>query len=388
MKLFQRLLVAPAALGLITPIAANATDINLNEISDYSDVESIELVNSFDSDQSNNDLLLAGGEGLAESYDGGFSETTTASFSADFAVGAVDGKGVTTTITDGDEALQATYGFQIDLNTSFTGEDSLDISLDAGNANGSLTEFDLNSASEALTVDGVSYTFPIGNITAFVGDNTDGSSLFTTACVYGGPSNTLDDCGAVMAGITGGGVSIGAGYDFGNGFSAAAGAQFTETGIGTEETNDSAALNLAYSADSYGVSLTIADTGDDGLQGVYTALNGYYSFGNSLNISAGLEVGDLDDPVPTQDETESYFIGINGEVGPGELGAAMGTYGTMRESGLPTVSTIPERMMYEVYYSYALNDGMTITPLIYTVEGEDAADSDETGIMVKTSFSF
>jgi len=388
MKLFQRLLVAPAALGLVTPIAANATEINLNEISDYSDVESIEIINSFESDQSNKNLLLAGGEGLAESYDGSFSETTTASFSADFAVGAVDGKGVTTTITDGDEALQATYGFQIDLSTSFTGEDSLDISLDAGNANGSLTEFDLNSASEALTVDGVSYTFPLGGATAFIGDNTDGSSLFTIACVYGGPSNTLDDCGTVQAGITGGGVSIGGAYEFGNGISAAAGAQFTETGIATDETNDSYALNLAYSADSYGVSLTVAETGDDGLQGVYTAVNGYYSFGNGLNISAGYEVGDLDDPVPTQDETESYFIGINGEVGPGELGAAMGTYGTMRESGLPTHQTIPERLMYEAYYSYPVNDGMTITPLIYTVEGEDAADSDETGIMVKTSFSF
>ena len=124
MKLFQRLLVAPAALGLISPIAANATEINLNEISNYSDVESIELANSFDSDQSNKSLLLAGGEGLADtdSYDGGFSETTTASFSVDFAIGAVDGKDTNTaTPTDGDEDLQAIYGFQIDLNTSFTG---------------------------------------------------------------------------------------------------------------------------------------------------------------------------------------------------------------------------------------------------------------------------
>ena len=189
MKLFQRLLVAPAAIGLISPIAANATEINLNEISNYSDVESIELTNSFDSDQPNKSLLLAGGEGLADtnSYDGGFSETTTASFSVDFAIGAVDGKGVTSTITDGDETLQSAYGFQIDLNTSFTGEDSLDISLDAGNGAGSLTEFDTNSTSEALTVDGVSYTYPLGGATAFVGDNTDGSMLFTTACVYGGP---------------------------------------------------------------------------------------------------------------------------------------------------------------------------------------------------------
>ena len=47
-------------------------------------------------------------------------------------------------------------------------------------------------------------------------------------------------------------------------------------------------------------------------------------------------------------------------------------------------------MMYEIYYSYAVNDGMTITPLIYTKEasGLVAGDQDETGIMVKTSFSF
>ena len=77
-------------------------------------------------------------------------------------------------------------------------------------------------------------------------------------------------------------------------------------------------------------------------------------------------------------------MGINGEVGPGELGAAAGTYGKQVEAA----GTIPDRMMYEIYYSYAVNDGMTITPLIYTKEGINAADEDETGIMVKTSFSF
>merc|ERR1712146_678588 len=65
---------------------------------------------------------------------GSFSETTTASFSADMAIGATDG-------VSGKEAVTASYGFQIDLNTSFTGEDSLDISIDAGNAGtGTLTE--------------------------------------------------------------------------------------------------------------------------------------------------------------------------------------------------------------------------------------------------------
>ena len=48
MKLFQRLLVAPAALGLLTPLAVNATEVKLDEISNYSDLESFEYINSFD----------------------------------------------------------------------------------------------------------------------------------------------------------------------------------------------------------------------------------------------------------------------------------------------------------------------------------------------------
>ena len=278
------------------------------------------------------------------------------------------------------------------MNTSFTGEDSLDISIDAGNAavdangnqTGPLAEFDLNGGGDGLVVDGISYTFPLGGLTAFVGDNTDGSMLFTTACVYGGPSNTLDDCANVTAGITGGGVAMGAAYDFDNGFTTAFGAQFIETGIATDETDDAYALNAAYTADNYGLSITYANIEDGAVNDTYTAFNGYYSFDNGLSISAGYEVGDLDSEPPGEDEAEAFFVGINGEVGPGELGAAMGTYGVQEELN----SSIPDRMMYEVYYSYAVNDGMTITPLIYSVEATDDADEDETGIMVKTSFSF
>ena len=384
MKLFKSLLVAPATLGLLAPVAATANEVT---ISDFTPAEQLAITNS----------RVDGLEARLNNFEAGsFSETTTASFSLDFAVGAVDGSGIETGVTDGTEQLQSTYGFQIDLNTSFTGEDSLDISIDAGNANGQLTQFDLNgpattnaagteTGSDILAVDGVSYTFPLGSVTAFVGDNTDGSLLFTTACAYGGPSNTLDDCGNVTAGITGGGLSIGAAYDFDNGFTTAAGAQFSETGIATDENMDSWALNAAYTDDSYGVSVTYANVEAAGdVNDTYVAFNGYYSFDNGLNISAGYEIGDLDNEPAVEDESEAFFVGVNGEVGPGELGAALGTFGVMEEAA----GTIPDRMMYEVYYSYEVNDGMTITPLIYTVEGVNAADSDETGMMVKTSFSF
>ena len=43
--------------------------------------------------------------------------------------------------------------------------------------------------------------------------------------------------------------------------------------------------------------------------------------------------------------------------------------------------------MYEAFYSYPVNDGMTITPLVYIKE-MSGTTTDETGVMVKTSFSF
>jgi len=383
MKLFKSLLVAPATLGLLAPMSATANEVTIN---DFAPAEQLAVTNS----------RVDGLEARLNNIEAGsFSETTTASFSTDFAIGYLDGKGISTGVTDGDEDLQAVYSFQIDLNTSFTGEDSLDISIDAGNgptdANGStspLAEFDLNNTADALQVDGVSYTFPIGeSLTAIVGDNTDGSALFTTACVYGGPSNTLDDCGNVNAGITNGGTMFGASYDFGNGFTSAvgyAGATTAGEGLMTKETIDAVGANVAYTADQYGLSLTYGEieTGANGVTAnTYTALNGYYSFDNGLNISAGYEVGDIGANATNADESINYFLGVNGEVGPGELGAAFGTSGGQLENQ-------EEELMYEAYYSYPVNDGMTITPLIFIKEQATVGTPDQTGVMVKTSFSF
>ena len=373
MKLFKSLLVAPAALGLLAPMAATANEVT---ISDFTPAEELAITNS----------RVDGLEARMNNIEAGsFSETTTASFSADMAIGAVDG-GTSTT----DDAVEAYYGFQIDLNTSFTGEDSLDISLDAGNAGGAVTEFDLNgTTNEALTVDGVSYTFPLGDATVFVGDNTDGSALFSTACVYGGPSNTLDDCGNVNAGITGGGTAFGASLDFGNGFTGAvgyAGTGSTTSGLLTEEGLDSYGANVAYTGENYGVSITYGMTETDEVGGfeedTATALNAYYtpeSF--PASISFGYEFFVDGSAAATADESTSYFIGLQfDEVGPGTLGTAFGTK-------TPTVEETEDLLMYEVFYSYPINDGMTITPLAYIKEFSGTTD-DETGVMVKTSFSF
>jgi len=380
MKLFKSLLVAPATLGLLAPLAATANEVT---ISDFAPAEELAVTNS----------RIDGLEARLNNFEAGsFSETTTASFSADFAIGAVDGKDVTTTVTDGNEALEAYYGFQIDLSTSFTGEDSLDISLDAGNAGGAVTEFDLNGAhatggSDVLSVDGVSYTFPLGDkVTAFVGDNTDGSLLYSTACVYGGPGNTLDDCGAKQAPLGDvNGTAAGASFDIGNGFTAAvgySGAGSSTSGLFTKEGDDAYGGQLTYTGDSYGASATYANIETSGVDTTYWALNGYWTpsdSGSMPSVSVGYETGDPE--TAGAKDTTQYFVGLQwDEAGPGTFGVALGTDGAFAEDAT-------EYMIYEAFYSYPVNDGMTVTPLIYVREN-DATKSDQTGIMVKTSFSF
>ena len=44
--------------------------------------------------------------------------------------------------------------------------------------------------------------------------------------------------------------------------------------------------------------------------------------------------------------------------------------------------------MYEVFYSYPLNDGMTLTPALFVKETAGTNVDSETGYVVKTSFSF
>ena len=396
MKLFKSLLVAPATLGLLAPMSATANEINLAGVSGYSSSEEVQSISEFNAAEelAVTNSRVDGLEARLNNFEAGsFSETTTASFSADFMIGSVDGLGIETGVTDGDEDVQAIYNFNIGLNTSFTGEDSLDIAIDSGNAPltgttyvGPLAEFDPEGTDDVLTVDGVSYTFPVGdNTTVMVGDNTDGSELFTTACAYGGPSDTLDDCGNVNAAITGGGTMVGASYDFGNGFTAAVGyaGSGSTDGVATEASLDSIGANFAYIQDTYGISLTYgsveATAADDN---VYTALNAYWTPEGYPSFSVGYEIGDLGGQAANADESINYFLGIEfGEVGPGTFGAAIGTSGGQQEGQ-------EEELMYEAYYAYPVNDGMTITPLVFVKEQATAGTPDQTGIMVKTSFSF
>ena len=365
MKLFKSLLVAPAALGLLAPMSASANEVTIN---DFNAAEEIAVTNS----------RVDGLEARFNNLEAGsFSETTTASFSADMAIGAVDGDAT-------GEAVGAVYGFQIDLNTSFTGEDSLDISIDAGGAQASLDLLDLNSGDDSLAVDGISYTFPLGDkTTVFVGESVPGSSLYNTACVYGGVTKQIDDCGNTNAAMDSGSkTAAGASYDFGNGFTVALGYEgegaAAGKGLMTKEGVDIFGGQVTYTGDNYGVSVTYSDyegTNDT----AYTAFNAYYtpdSAGSLPSISGGYETGSVEGGT----DTEQWFVGLQwDEVGAGTLGLGIATDGHQAENA-------SDLYVYEAFYSYPMNDGMTITPVVFIREASSTVD--ETGIAVKASFSF
>jgi len=365
MKLFKSLLVAPATLGLLAPVAVTANEVTIN---DFNAAEEIAVTNS----------RIDGLEARFNNLEAGsFSETTTASFGVDFLVGAVDGSST-------NEATAFSYQMGIGLETSFTGEDSLSATIDIGNGAGAAAGangLNFDSTTDALTLDGLTYTFPLGAATVMVGDNTDISAVYTGACAYSSFTDYMGNCGTGNSvGVGGKGVTAAMSYAFDSGFSLAGGISSPESeilGEGSLALDDDGnngvdlfGIEAAYTADSYGVSVAYSDAEST----TYWGINGMYAF-DFATISAGL---DSENP-ETGDTGTGFFVGLSfPEVGEGSLDLSVGTTGNFADGD-------EEYYMYEASYAYPLNDGMTITPGVAYAETEDG---DVTVFAVKTSFSF
>jgi len=352
MKLFKSLLVAPASLGLLAPMAATANEVTIN---DFNAAEEIAVTNS----------RIDGLEARFNNLEAGsFSETTTASFGVDFLVGAVDGAS--------SEATTFDYQMGIGLETSFTGEDALSATIDIGNASsavGGADGLNFDSTSDVLTLDGLTYTFPLGGATVMVGDNTDISAVYTGACAYSAFTDYMGNCGTgSTVGVGGEGATAAMSYAFDSGFSLAGGVSSTPTSILTEEGSDTFGIEAAYSADSYGLALAYSDAESTTGWGV----NGMYAF-DFATLSAGWE------SVDSGTTAEGLMVGLSfAEVGPGSFEIGMGTTGNFADGDT-------EYYTYEASYAYPINDGVTITPGVYIVEQDG---DDVTGVALKTSFSF
>ena len=337
MKLFQRLLVAPAALGLMAPVAVNA-------------------------DTSN------------------FASTTTLSGSAVFTVGSVADGGT----TDTQEELYMQYAYGLEVSSSFTGDDLFSAGIVTGNASGPLANMD--SAEEgtgALTVDSLFYSFPVGDLSVTAGPLVaQDDVLAATTSAYSGAFRLGAMPYSEAGEETGPGVAVA--YSNDNGVVASAsfisvGGTDSTVGIGADNGDDVTTVTLGYDGDGFGGGLVIASNdGEGGTAGYDTFGGGIYYSPESIDATISVAY-DTTDPETGADATD-LFVGVDYEVGPGTLSAA---YNSTDVDG----SDSEDSTGFEVSYTYSLNDNVTLTPGFFTVEDTSTGD-DDTGVVLETAFSF
>ena len=441
MKLFQKLIAAPAIISLASGFAVNAAEINSTDLSDYSNSNNLVSLGDFKSDtlfpgdwayDSLKDLtnspkfngnsvtrleaaaelsnLIAGGEGLMNGAAigrlsdelgselaimkgrvdglearvngleaGSFSETTTMSGEVGFLLGATD------SATKANDVVQFEYALGIDLDTSFTGEDNLNIGIVTGNGltnvGADKTGLDWGeSESDALVVNDLNYTFPVGAWKVAVGDSMDASKTWPNACSMNNMVDNLGDCGAANSVDLSGNVSLSAatgfgdGWELGLGISGVAGKTDTNsTGLFTKEGTDLFGLALGYEADTFGFTVAYSDKDTAN----YYGLVAYYSPEElPTTFSGGVEVGNPD----SGEDTTQWAFGISTDVGEGTLSANIGTNGPIKDNA-------EEIYAYDLSYEYPLNDSMSITPFVYISE-TTGTTTDTTGAGAFVSFSF
>ena len=441
MKLFQKLIAAPAIISMASGFAVNAAEINSTDLSDYSNSNNLVSLGDFKSDtlfpgdwayDSLKDLtnspkfngnsvtrleaaaelsnLIAGGEGLMNGAAigrlsdelgselaimkgrvdglearvngleaGSFSETTTMSGEVGFLLGATD------SATKANDVVQFEYALGIDLDTSFTGEDNLNIGIVTGNGltnvGADKTGLDWGeSESDALVVNDLNYTFPVGAWKVAVGDSMDASKTWPNACSMNNMVDNLGDCGAANSVDLSGNVSLSAatgfgdGWELGLGISGIAGkTDTTSTGLFTKEGTDLFGLALGYEADTFGFTVAYSDKDTAN----YYGLVAYYSPEElPTTFSGGVEVGNPD----SGEDTTQWAFGISTDVGEGTLSANIGTNGPIKDNA-------EEIYAYDLSYEYPLNDSMSITPFVYISE-TTGTTTDTTGAGAFVSFSF
>ncbi len=462
MKLFQKLIAAPAIISLASGFAVNATEINSQDLSDYSNSSNLVSLGDFKSDtlypgdwayDSLKDLtnspkfngnavsrfeaaaelnnLIAGGEGLINGAAinrlsdelgselaimkgrvdglearvngieaGGFSDTTTMSGTAGFLVGAESKNG------DSGEAAMFEYFYEVDLNTSFTGEDNLNVEFETGNASGTGVGSTLDwgsSNADAIKITDVNYSFPVGEWSFAVGESMDASKTWPNACAVSNTVDSLGDCGAGNSVDLSGDISFSASRAFGDGWEIGLGvsADSAETtrGAFTKEGDDMYGVALGYENDTFGFTVAYSmkektdlesndagsekeggewDAADTQTDATYYGLVGYYSPESApVTFSGGIELTDVEG---TDTDKTQWTIGVSTDLGEGTLAATVGTDGAIADNA-------EERMAYDVSYEYPINDSMSITPFAYIVEQSGSTD-DTTGFGASVSFSF
>ena len=420
------MLVAGATLGLLAPIAAQASDvINLEEMDSYSRSKSSTsrldnktFINEVSEDIANLKGRIDGLEVQQREFEaGGFSDTTTLDGKTIFAVGALENES-----GDLKEGTMFQYTYQMNLNTSFTGDDNLYVRLKSGNSKKNSSPFATSSAGSYLSstntneddlkIDKIWYTFPIGDSnTVWVGPRIENYYMHGASPSIYSPTLKqfkLGGNGAAYGASTN--TGIGWAYNADNGFSLSSNVVSKTagdtTGFLTDDSPTNWSTQIAYTTDSYHISLINAMK-YDWSDSYYSTTLGKARSGNSTNyglrgywrpddsgsavpeISAGYDISTVDDQ---SQDTNAYFVGLTWKdtfQADDKIGVAFGQPQTRDDEDSSPFT-------WEAYYSFKPNDSTEVRPTIFgytDATGDAAADGtnapfDYTGVVLETTFKF
>jgi hypothetical protein len=431
MKLFQQMLVATASVGLIAPIAAQASDVlNIEGMNDYKSSSSSAKRFSSESfvNEVNEELATIKGrvDGLEARQNnfeaGSFSDTTTLDGKAYFTLGAVDYSLASETKS---EATQAMYTYQMNLNTSFTGDDNLYVRIKSGNhADWSKTKTygtylkSGNGNKDVLKVDKIWYEFPVGDRnTVWVGPKIENYYMHgTTPSIYqpitkqftlggnGEAYGASTDTGAGWAYKADNGFAISSNVGTKSNTSQEVSEVYYNTGLLTNETKTSWATQIGYTKPRYSAS-AIVNIKSNGWSDTYyhTASHGTGGNGNFTSIglrgwwrpevtgtatpsvSLGFDTTEYDGAPSTTSNSTAWFAGLNWQdmfQADDKIGLAFGQPTTNESETVDPFS-------YELYYAFKANDSVTITPAVFGgTDRSGTAGADVFGAVLETTFKF
>jgi hypothetical protein len=312
------------------------------------------------------------------------------------------------------EAISFQYTYQLNLNTSFTGDDDLYVRLKSGNATDTFSDktygtylSSSNGNDDVLKVDKIWYSFLVGEKnTVWVGPRIENYYMHGASPSIYKPITKqfkLGGNGAAYGASTNSGV--GWAYNADNGFSVSSNVvskqNASSTGFLTNEAGTNWSSQVAYTTDKYHVSLISAMKYNGWTDSYYTtALGSARPDGNSTNyglraywrpddsgaavpeISAGYDIS----TVEGQDaDTDAFFVGLTWKdtfQADDKIGIAVGQPQTAETDTV-------EPFAWEAYYSFKINDSVSMTPAIFG--GSDrtgTAGDDVTGAVLQTTFKF
>jgi len=421
MKLFQRLLVAPAALGLMAPLAANA---DVTAISNDSEVI---------------EARVDGVEAqLGDVMAGQFSSTTVMTGKAAFITGYVDADADATN----SDSMTMEYMYQLNLNTSFNteGTDNLyarikagDVGTDTGTTDhfGNKTQGTFLSATadkgDGLQVDKLWYRFPIGeSVTAWVGPKIENYYMLASSPSIYKPVTkqfALGGNGSAYGSSTSPGFGIAWTQQVddpsearwalsGNYTSKDGGLSSENEGLFGENASDFLLTKVEYGSPQWQVSLAVSHkdnvaTGKydgyfhtaaaEAAQGDMTALGlrAYWkpdTTGAVPAVQLGYDQANITNaPAGGVDATQGWMVGFGWTdvlMDGNKAGIALGSRQHATDYNGTGSDVAKDNRVWEAYYTFKVNDGVTITPAVFGGTEVEAANQDVTGAVLLTEFRF